>query len=179
MVFARRQRRSEFDEVVNHYEAALLRYASRLLANNDSAQDVVQNAFIKLYNKWHDAMTPSSAISSWLYRVVHNEAVDMIRRESRRRELHLRESSEHPDYAAPNRGCGLHISEDAERAAVALEQLSERDRQIVILKVYEDMSYSEISEITGLSSGNIGYILHHAMKKLAAKMRCIEENERK
>ena len=49
--------------------------------------------------------------------------------------------------------------------------MSERERQLVILKVYEEKSYNEISEITGLTSSNVGYILHHAMKTLAAILR--------
>ena len=177
MAFARRQRRAAFDEVVSHYEAALLRYASRLLSNENSAQDVVQNALIKLFKRWEDKMEPSPALSSWLYRVVHNEAVDLVRKESRRWELHKRQAAERPISSGPNRGCGLHISGRAELAAAALQVLPERDRQVVILKVYEEMSYREISEITGLSSGNVGYILHHAMKRLAAELKRLEQDE--
>ena len=43
--------------------------------------------------------------------------------------------------------------------------------QFTKLKVYEEKSYKEIGEITGLSTGNVGYILHHAMKKLAKELR--------
>jgi RNA polymerase sigma-70 factor (ECF subfamily) len=53
------------------------------------------------------------------------------------------------------------------RARSALRSLSPREQQLVILKVYEEKSYREISEITGLTSGNVGYILHHAMRKMA------------
>jgi len=48
-----------------------------------------------------------------------------------------------------------------------LRTLSAREQQLVILKVYEEKTYKEISEITGLSAGNVGYILHHAMKKMS------------
>ena len=69
------------------------------------------------------------------------------------------------------RGQGFEISEDAERAAQALQTLSLREQQLVVLKIYEDKSYAEISEISGLTVGNVGYILHYAMKKLAAELR--------
>lgn len=49
--------------------------------------------------------------------------------------------------------------------------LNHREQQLVILKVYEEKSYREISGITGLTVGNVGYILHHAMKKLARHLR--------
>ena len=45
--------------------------------------------------------------------------------------------------------------------------MSLREQQLVILKVYEEMSYKEISEITDLTVSNVGYILHHAMRKMA------------
>ena len=54
------------------------------------AQDVVQNTFIKLFRKWKKGMQPSNRLKSWLYRVTHNEAVDLIRRESRLQVLHAK-----------------------------------------------------------------------------------------
>ena len=59
------------------------------------------------------------------------------------------------------------VSEAAENAAMLLKSLSIREQQVVTLKVYEERSYREIAQITGLSEGNVGYILHHAMQKLA------------
>ena len=58
----------------------------------------------------------------------------------------------------------------AENAAEALSRLSVRERQLVVLKVYEEKSYKEIAEITGLTVGNVGFILHTAIKKLAAML---------
>ena len=62
------------------------------------------------------------------------------------------------------------ISDRAENAAEALSRLSDRERQLVVLKVYEEKSYKEIAEITGLTVGNVGFILHTAIKKLAAML---------
>ena len=90
-----------------------------------------------------------------------------MRKESRRRLLHLRQGEDAEDFVMPNRGKGFRISEGAERATVALASLPLREQQLVILKIYEEKSYKEISEITGLTVSNVGYILHHAMKKMA------------
>jgi RNA polymerase sigma factor (sigma-70 family) len=165
------ERLTAFNAVVAHYEAALLRYVARLVGGaSDASQDIVQNTFIRLYRRWEDAMAPSNQMSSWLYRVAHNCAVDHVRNESRRRLLHLRHADEQPVSVGPDRGREFRISEAAECAAAALTALSLRERQLVILKVYEEKSYREISEITGLTVSNVGYILHHAMKKLAAEL---------
>ena len=63
------------------------------------------------------------------------------------------------------------FTDAGEQAAVALQTLSLREQQLVILKVYEEKSYREISDITGLTVSNVGYVLHHAMKKLARELK--------
>ncbi|NQT92530.1 MAG: sigma-70 family RNA polymerase sigma factor [Lentisphaerae bacterium] len=160
-----------FETVVSEYERALIRYATRVTRNANAAQDIVQETMIRLLRSWRDELKPSPQLSSWLYRVAHNCAVDHMRRESRRHLLHKRHAEESDLIAAPNRGRGARVSDEAEQAAAALQKLSLRERQLVILKVYEDKTYREISEITALSVGNVGYILHHAMKKLAAELK--------
>ncbi len=160
-----------FEKVVKKYEGALLRYAGRILSRSDAVQDVAQNTFIKLFKNWKDEMIPSPQLSSWLYRVVHNEAVDYLRKESRRQLLHRKQAAEKIPYSPPKRGSKPEISEAAERAAMVLKKLSMREQQVVVLKVYEEQSYKEISIIMELSIGNVGYILHHAMKKMAALLK--------
>lgn len=167
----RAKKREAFERVVNEYESALLRYATRLLRNPDAAQDVVQETFIRLYRKWKDELAPSPQVSSWLYRVAHNCAVDYLRKITRRQALHQRHAKEQPLCVAPNRGQEFRISEAATRAAAALEVLGEREKQLVILKVYEEQSYREIADICDLTVSNVGYILHHAMRKLAQELK--------
>ena len=157
---------------MSEYEAALLRYANRLLGNSDIVQDVVQDVFIRLYRTWKDELKPGPQISTWLYRVAHNCAVDAMRRDHRRELLHLRHANEKADdVQMPRLTIDPEISDAAEQAAQALRTLNVREQQLVILKVYEDKSYKEIAEIVGISVGNVGYILHYAMRKLAAAMR--------
>lgn len=165
------ERLESFEKVVSEYEAVLLRYAARILQDYDAAQDVVQDAFIRLFRNWQEELRPSPQVSSWLYRVVHNCAVDHLRKVSRRRLLHLRHSAERSDIVPPDRGDAFRLSEAAEHAVTALHALSLREQQLVILKVYEEKSYKEIGDITGLTVGNVGYILHHAMRKMAEHMK--------
>ncbi|MFC1498607.1 RNA polymerase sigma factor [Verrucomicrobiota bacterium] len=160
-----------FESVVSEYEGALLRYVARIVHDYNMAQDVIQETFIKLFEKWKDELVISPKLSSWLYRVAHNCAVDYLRKETRHFHLHQRHSEESEHSIPPNRGKGFKISESAERAVTILRQLSLREQQLVVLKVYEEKSYREISEITGLTVSNVGYILHHAMKKMAAEFK--------
>ena len=98
--------------------------------------------------------------------MAHNEAIDHLRGEARLRRLHAEHGAEVVARPSPEG----EVSERAENAAQALSRLSDRERQLVVLKVYEEKSYKEIAEITGLSVGNVGFILHTAIKKLAAML---------
>lgn len=163
----RRDRLEKFNALVSEYESALLRYAARLLNNSSAAEDVVQEAFIKLYRRWGGSMEPSPQISAWLYRVVHNQAVDYIKKESRRSAAHQRHIEEHAVMNAPSRpGAKSSAEETGQKVKAALDKLPIRERELVVLKIFENMSYKEIGEITGLKTGYVGNILHHAMKKL-------------
>ncbi len=167
---SRADRLAAFDALVVAYEARLLRYTARLVADRNAAQDVVQDTFIRLHRKWQEPMEDSPKLASWLYRVAHNRAVDHVRRMARRQDLHTRHAEEQPEHVLPDRGEAFRISDAAGQAVTALKSLSLREQQLVILKVYEEKSYKEISDITGLKTGNVGYILHHAMRKMAAQM---------
>jgi len=160
-----------FEAVVSEYEGVLLRYVFRIVLCHDTAQDIVQDTFIKLFNGWKGEVKPSREISNWLYRVAHNCAVDHLRKETRLSLLHSKHAEEHADFMPPNRGEEFRLNESAEKAVAALHKLSLREQQLVILKVYEEKSYKEISEITGMSVSNVGYVLHFAMKKMAEELR--------
>ncbi len=153
------------EAIVMEYESALLRYAVRLTGRHDLAQDVVQNAFIRLFNKWHAGWEPSPQMKCWLYRVTHNEAVDQIRREARHRELHQKAVAE----SVPPCTDGIHCGEDDRRMHVLalLERLRPHEQQVVLLRLQQGLSYAQIAEITGRSQGNVGNILHHAVARLA------------
>jgi len=166
------------ERVMSAYETRLLHYAARIAGDPTAAEDIVQDTFIRLVAKWRGPLEPGPSLSSWLYRVAHNCAVDHVRRESRASVFHREHSEDQMSTAGPESPEADAPSADALRAANALRTLSDRERQLVVLKVMEDKSYREIAEITGLSMGNVGYILHHAMKKLTAAVgRAGAENE--
>ena len=160
------------EAVMAQYESALLRYTTRILNNGSTAEDVVQNTFIKLFRLWTKEQPEEKQLKAWLYRVAHNEAVDHIRRESRLKLLHDRQAE---DPAAGDCRDGVHCPkpEDDRKQRVLrhLNRLHEREQQVVLLRLEEGLSYDEIAEITGRSSGNVGNILHHAVKKLSEIMK--------
>ncbi len=163
----RARREAQMAAVMTEYEAPLLRYAARILNNPATAEDVVQNVFIKLFKSWPTGTRPTGKIKAWLYRVTHNEAVDVIRRESRLKILHEKQAADAAVLCPDGRhGDGT----DEERRTLVLrflKKLHPREQQVVLLRLEEGLSYREISDVTGRTEGNVGNILHHAVRKLS------------
>ena len=167
------QEEQQFSDVVSQFEAPLLRYAARLLNDSDAAQDVVQETFIKLHRVWSkEGGRPVKEMRGWLYRVTHNNAVDYIRKESRIRLLHQRQE-EYRKMAAMDRA----LADKKDKLALVLDEVQKLDateRQVLLLRIQEGLSYREISQATQRSEGNIGCILHHAVKKLSRRINNLE-----
>ncbi len=158
----------QMEAIVSEHESALLRYAARIVVDPTAAQDVVQNVFIKLFRGWRAGTHPGTALKGWLFRVTHNEAVDHIRRESRLKLLHERQADERAGFV------GLAAEGDdgrRERVLACVRQLAPLEQQILLLRLDQGLSYKEISEITGRSEGNVGKVLHYAVKKVTARVR--------
>ena len=158
------------EAIVREHETALLRYATRILNNADTAQDVVQNVFIKLFRSWQGDGRPADKVKPWLYRVTHNEAVDHIRRESRLKLLHERRAMEPVMECPDGINCEPAPGERRELVLQRLKRLHPREQQVVLLRLDEGLSYRDIAEITGRSEGNVGNILHHAVRKLSKSL---------
>ena len=160
------------EAVVSTHESALLRYAARLLNNAEAAQDVVQDAFLRLHRHWTSVMS-DGRLSPWLYRTTHNAAVDYIRRESRLRALHEKQAAD-PAVGAADPVPAAVADAREERKRLALDHLAKLDppeRQVLILRLQEGLSYREIGAVTGRTEGNVGCLLHHATKKLAQSLK--------
>ncbi len=166
----------DFERVSRLYETALLRYAARLLNDASVAQDIVQLVFLRYLRCCERITLTPATVKSWLYRVTHNLAVDHIRHEQRR----VRNESE---GVATLRERRQHDEEDqalhadrCRRVLDCLPQLPRPEREILILRLQQGLSYREIAHVTGRSEGNVGCLLHHAVEKM--KRLCSESEER-
>ena len=133
----------------------------------DHNGNAVQNVFIKLFRHWTQGMRPSKQLRSWLYRVTHNEAVDHVRRDVRHRTLHEKAAQEQKENCPDGHNCPDTREDQKAMVLEYLRKLHPREQQVILLRLEEGMSYAEIAEITGRTEGNVGNILHHAVKKLA------------
>ena len=160
-----------FEGVAEAFRPALVRYAARLLNNVTLAQDAVQNALVKLARRVPPAEKPNDEVRNWLFRVTHNEAVNLIRtEESKRRTL----EGFARQLACETDGGLCFDREMDEREAVVLSclpALPPLQRQVVLLRLQQGLSYEAIGEIVGEKSGYVGNLLHHAVKALAGEVK--------
>jgi len=152
-------------------ESPLLSYALRLLGDRALAEDAVQDAFMKLHAQFAEVREPRR----WLYRTVHNQALNHRRQAGKIVPL------EQPGDDALNAGNDTADPQPLPDEQIArwegvglvrlsLETLDPRSREVVRLKFEEDLSYQQIAERTGLKGGHVGYLLHHALKTIAAEL---------
>ncbi len=152
-------------------ESPLLSYALRLAGELGAAEDSVQEAFMKLQAQFKEVREPRH----WLYRTVHNLALNYRRQAGKivTLEVNARDASlpaGDPADPLPLPDEQIVRSEGIGLVRLVLETLDERSRELIRLKFNEDLSYKEISERTGLKTGHVGYLLHHALKTMAGEL---------
>jgi RNA polymerase sigma factor (sigma-70 family) len=159
------------EELFATLESPLLRYALRLVRDVVTAEDIVQEAFLKLHGHFHQIRDHRP----WLYRTVHNLALN-----------HNRQAGKIVSFVAPGEETAPASSPPADAqplpdeqlarwesiglVRLSLELLDARNRHLIQLRFHEDLSYKQISERTGLSVSNVGYLLHHALKAIADEL---------
>jgi RNA polymerase sigma factor (sigma-70 family) len=144
-------------------EGALLGFAIGLVRRRSVAEELVQEAFLRLHTLWEQVENPRA----WLYRSLRNLALNHLRDHSRETMVEEPENPEHdsgPDEEVSRmEAVGL--------VRMLMAELPPDDRALIQLKYHDDLKYQEISKRTGLSVGNVGYKLHHLLKGLADSLR--------
>jgi len=150
-------------QALTDFESPLIGYATTFLHDVERARDVVQDTFIRLYQQ--DIEKVKDGLKAWLFTVCRNRALDVIRKEKRNVGLEDEKMARLPSgRRTPAERADL--EERVHQVHEALARLSENQREVILLKFEQGLSYDEISEVTGLSSGNVGFILHTGLKRL-------------
>jgi RNA polymerase sigma-70 factor (ECF subfamily) len=162
-------RPESIEELFAALESPLLAYALRLLGEREPAEDVVQDAFMKLHAQFGEVREPRK----WLFRAVHNMA--MNQRRAGAKVVAMPQFGNGEESAAAVDSAALPDEEIVRLEGIGLVRLGlgtldERTRALVKMKFEEELSYKEIAERTGLTVGHVGYLLHHALKNLASEL---------
>ena len=165
--------KEHFEAVVRRYQGPLLRYVRSSLGEHD-AQDVVQEAFLRLHKAMrHNGLRNIASVGAWLFRVAHNCTANVLRKKSR--EDKAMDVATTDAMTNGSVDCGgldevVH-REDCRLALSMLDKLPVQQRQVLLLKIEHGMSYREISQVTSLALGTVGYLINQGLGTLARELR--------
>lgn len=158
-------RREGFAVLVRQYSEPLYWKVRRIVLNHEDANDVLQNAFLKIWNNL-DTFQGKSALSTWLYRIAINEALDFVRRQKNVNSATVSTEDE-PGVAARLMGDDYFDGDEAQaRLQEAVARLPEVQRTVFTLKYFDELKYSEISKILDTGEGALKASYHLAVKKI-------------
>jgi RNA polymerase sigma-70 factor (ECF subfamily) len=161
-----------FDALFRRWASPLLRYLARMLRDDAAAEDLVQEAFLRVHRA-RERYTPEARFSTWLYRIATNLALNELRR-PRRRERHASPDDEGgPELVAPavEAEGAVDARRRVGRTLDALDALPEKQRAALCLAALEGLSYAEIAEALELSESAVKALVHRARCALADRLR--------
>lgn len=158
-----------FSGIVMRYESKLSRYIKRRAkVTSEDVEDILQDIFIKIYTHLND-FDPSLSFSSWTYRIAHNYIISWYRKHNVRNrdrlgDIEIEDLHNVADlYDAEHKQWSGEIKETI---AVQLAELSDKHREVILLRFFEDKDYDEISDILEIPPGTVATRLNRAKKKL-------------
>jgi len=165
--------KAAFRRLVERHQRRAFAIAMGLVRDENDARELVQDAFLRVY-KGLNSFQGGSSFFTWLYRIVTNLAIDLMRKPGRR-DAELQDGQaidEATDFPLISRIDGadpmdvLRRQEIAARIKTALEALPPYHRGVILMREVEGMSYEEMAQAMGVSKGTIMSRLFHARQKL-------------
>ncbi len=159
-----------FEELVRRYQRPITGYVFRMVGEYESALDVTQEVFIKVYNSLHK-YSSEYKFSTWLYRIAHNAAVDHLRRNSITPQSLEAENAD-GSFQIQIESRAASPEQDRERSEWRTEidsvvrTLPPAYRDLILLRHGRDLSYDEIAEVTGLPLGTVKNRLFRAREMM-------------
>lgn len=144
-----------YNKVVDKHADGLFRFAYSMCKNEDDAQDAVQDAFSKLWER--KDQVNQEKVKSYLFTTGHNKMIDLFRKDSKYSSVEVHENASVSQSISPDLQEVLHS---------ALNTLPEIQRSVILLRDYEGYDYNEITEITDLSLSQVKVYIFRARKKL-------------
>lgn len=176
---------SAFEAMVLKYQQRVYNLCLRMTCNEEDAYDLSQEAFLKAW-RGLETFQFESAFSTWLYRLTSNACLDFLRAQKRRPTVSLTAEDDDGENVqldiadpAPNPEQAALAAEDREMLKTALDSLDDEAREIITLRVIDDLSYDQIADVLGVKEGTVKSRLSRAREKLKKKLLQIGNNPKK
>lgn len=157
-------REKAFRELISLYKEPLYWHVRKIVISHDDADDVLQNTFIKIYKNL-GKFKQESKLFSWMYRIATNEAITFINKRNKERNIDISEVQEQivSTLESDIYFSGEEIQEILQKAIASLPQ---KQQLVFNMKYFDNMKYTQISEILGTSVGALKASYFHAVKKI-------------
>ena len=150
--------------LMDTYQQKLYWHIRRLVVHHEDANDVLQHVFIKVWKNL-EKFRGESGLYTWLYRIASNESFTFLRKEKKRRSLSI--DDEESDLSNHLKADKHFSANEIEwKLQVAMQKLPEKQKAVFSLRYYDEMPYSQISEVLETSEGALKASYHHAVKKI-------------
>ncbi len=160
-----------FEELIKQYETMIYNTCMKILKNEHEAYDAAQEVCIKVW-KQIDKFEGNSKFSTWVYRIATNQCLDIIRKRKSQKVVSLEVGNNDDEWSLEiedtTQDILKHIenTEMVDALRLALNELKEEHRQVIILRDIEDYSYDEISQKLSISLGTVKSRLSRARQNL-------------
>lgn len=176
---ARRGDADAFEQLVVKYQTQIYQLCFRITGNREDAADMTQEAFLKAWRNL-EHFQGDSAFSTWLYRLASNACLDLLRSAKRRPQMPLTLSDEdgelqtvEPADAAPTPEECVIAEEERSHLTQAMARLDVQQRQLLTLRVVNELSYEEIATVLKLKVGTVKSRLARARDQLRKNLKII------
>ena len=155
--------RTAFAALVNQYGQQLYWFIRRMVLDHEDANDVLQNTFLKAWANLGD-FRGKSKLLTWLYRIAVNESLDFLRKKKTAACV----GADAPADVAATLIADTYFDGDMTQARLqeAVAQLPDVQRQVFVLRYFDEMKYSQMSKLLGTSEGALKASYHIAVRKI-------------
>jgi RNA polymerase sigma factor (sigma-70 family) len=168
--------RNAFAQLVDQYKCMVFTVAYRIVRNQEDAEEIAQDTFIKAYQSLGQ-FEKKSKFSTWLYRIVFNSSISHTRK--RKHEMQQLNFDIVQNFTSDDLVENLEILDHAEQKKLInhlMNNLDPDDSAIITLFYMEDRTTEEIAEITGLSQSNVKVKLHRIRGKMQSDLHKLRKN---
>lgn len=163
---SRADRERAFRAFLHEWQVPIYRFARRMVDSHEAADEVTQETLIQVY-KSIDSFRGDSAFSTWVFSIANRKALDFIRSTARRWKLFQRLPEDFNDHLRALEADAHFTGSEAElKLHAAIATLPPRQRQVFVMRYFEDLAYQEIAQITSLTEGALKASYHHAASKI-------------
>jgi RNA polymerase sigma-70 factor (ECF subfamily) len=163
---------SAFNNLARRYQEKIYWHARRMTGNHLDADEIVQQVFLVMFNKLKTFKFQSS-LYTWIFRITSTRSLNLIKKRQIQRFMPLDKQNEIADVKN-DIFTKLEEREKFEQMQNLLKEIPAKQREVFLLRNFEELTYDEIAKITGKSVGALKANYHHALKKIKESMQHYE-----